>query len=247
MSGAYHFAKIFGGSQVTGWTVYSGNVYQASYTAASPNICFCQGDSIIWCQSALVDVNEAGEAYWDNTNDIIYAYIYNLGGAGQDPDAYDMEASYGAACHIGYDEDYITLWGLQISYGKSKTVECGGDNDYINIEHCKVTHGGGGNSTNPAAIHFPHSGAYESQSSYCLVRACSLAYGFDIRHTVSASSGHGGAISIYSVSYLTVESCQVYGYFTGDIIDFKGWTFESLSRYNTIRYNTIRADRGTLV
>lgn len=248
-SGNYHFAKLYGGEKVEGWDVYSGNIYRATYTVATSNICFCQGDSIIWVQDNLVDITEAGEAYWDSINQYIYAYVYNLGDSGQDPDAYDMEVSANSNIDIVSGNDYITIWGLQLKYAKSKGIYVGAPNagdipDSIFIEHCKITHSGGGEGANAANVHFPSNDHPEYSGDYCVVRACSLAYGFDPRRYLTPSTGHGGAVSIYSVDYLLIESCQVYGYFSGDVIDFKGSVYDPLSSHNTVRYNTIRPDRG---
>jgi|GEM_PF-3390917 len=219
-SGQYHFAKIYGSQPVTNWIQHSGNIYKARYTACDGGL-LCQGDSLFWLQSGISSLTQPGRFYV--TGDTIYAYVYNIGNRGYDPDNYAMEAAAAPIIWVnsghGHSEgaDYVTLWGLELKYAAVQIIRL--ENPlptHFYVDHCKLSHIASLDflTNNPACIYSANQDPH--YSSYSRALACSI--GYSICH---GGSDHGTGITLYCAQNFTVDSCTFFGYFSANCINFK--------------------------
>ena len=118
----WHNSIMSGGDSVTTWTVYSGNIWQATKSGSD-----CQGDgtiatlsqndSLMINMSSLGGVNAQGRFYHNGTT--IYAWLFGNG----NPNTKEMIAS----CHevVGLNHDsqkHILFYGLDFRMGKQGVI-----------------------------------------------------------------------------------------------------------------------------
>lgn len=228
---------FYSGDIVTGWTVYSGSVYQASWSGTNcvnyqgQGKCYSliqgngvlAGDSSIVPVNALGSVNVNGEFYHDNTGDILYARVYD----GGDPDDYTMIASCNPVVWMADESrhaNHVKFWGLDMRGGKGGTILSNlYPADSFFIEHCHLAFSGNIVGENPSNILCLSTG---EGSAYGLhVVACSL--GWAMNEDVSnrnnppwSGTWHGGNITLYAQENVVIESCYIYGY-GADGVHFK--------------------------
>jgi len=248
--GDYHFAQIRNSDSISDWVLHSGNIYKAAKLALTSGVpsFLMQGDSILrYYEDNISSVDAAGKYYYNSANDSLYAWVYNLGDSGYDPDAYDMQFGYDNTVDIADGEHYITFWGLHLSHARGNVIDAGeaeGDApDSIFIEHCKLTYAID-NEANTGMIENSTQSDTDTLTNgeWWVIRSCSLLTAWE------HSSGGASGMVFYSVSHMLIESCFVGGRYGQNAvsyaISFKGQTYEALNKFNTVRYTTIRPDFG---
>ena len=123
---------ISGSNLVSGWTVYSGNVYQATLTTKPWVVTFDRTMGIK--ETALGNVNAAYEWFW--TGNVLY--IYSASG---DPDTVytspGMEAGQRNWGIFINNVDYITVSNLHV-YGTNDSAICSQYEDHLSVDGVTV-------------------------------------------------------------------------------------------------------------
>lgn len=235
-------AIISGGETVTGWSVHSGNVYKAHWVPGAGNGYYdgggdpydqsytvSQGDSLLYPQSSLANVNAAGEFWHNDAADSIYAWCYGS----VDPSTQTMTASERPAVTLSAETvDHVLFYGLDLRMGKGATVmfrNSGGDgsgSDSIFFEHCNISRASFALSENPALILIRGAGAspYDTADGlagyvrWLTLKSCSLNYAITLPGAIPAHAGSG--IISYDGTDIQVDSC-VFSRLDGDGIEIK--------------------------
>jgi len=132
--------KIYGSDQITGWTVYGGNIWQAT-TAINPNesIFFVNTDgSVKWgTKQANADACDAEYEFFSNGTTM---YCYAL----TDPDSRytSVEAPTRLYCVDATGRSYITIDGLDIRHFTDNGIRIYTDTVYNTVQNCHISHGG---------------------------------------------------------------------------------------------------------
>jgi hypothetical protein len=228
-----------GDSVDAGWSVYSGNVYRAtwdrpshiSYTVAADNMCHTalQDGEMLFPQSSIANVSGAGQFHYDGT----YFYIWRLGGGS--PSSDEILAAGGPTVSFSNAaQDYVTFFGLNIHMGLQGVVEFTANPcDHNTFWHCDLAFTGYWD--NPAIIWSgnttPNNGQYNRFIS------CSIhdAYHMDTPdHTQNGTLDGSGAI-IFGEDHMYFDSCTFYN-IAGDGIHQKNTVAQC--SYNVVRYST---------
>lgn len=233
---------ISGGETVTGWSVHSGSVYKAHWVAGVGNGYYdgggdpydqsytvSQGDSLLYPQSSLANVNAAGEFWHKDAVDSIYAWCYGS----VDPSTQTMTASERPAVTLLSETvDHVLFYGLDLKMGKGATImfrTTGGDgsgSDSIFFEHCNISRASFAASENPAVVLIRGGGATPYDTATGLAgyvrwlefKSCSLNYAVTLPGVAVAHAGTG--IIVYDGTDITVDSC-VFSRLDGDAIEIK--------------------------
>jgi hypothetical protein len=249
-------AKIYGSDSVGGWTVYSGNVWQASLNYAPEVVGY--GDSILFNTAGHPLTTSTGEipthpGFFYSNGTTLYVWLKgNL-----NPNNYDMEASnHNVVMTNAIYSDNVVLWGLEFRYGSNiiYTAQTGNNSDNVTISHCRVVGAQNHGGNNPSLIQISSSDNEAGLAKNWVIRACTLITAIDPRGFTSSefeysettdstgmASGHGSGLTIYSAKDMLIESCYVAGIYTGSGIELKGKLVASLGQSDSIviRYNTI--------
>lgn len=216
-AGTSQFAKIYGSDSVSAWTVYSGNVYQATHATTTADLEpseLWQGDSWMQRQTSLGAVDAAGEWYTDGAT--IYAYVTDEG-SGYDPDNYAMEYTDNIVVDIGSGVDGVEFYGVELAYGGHRVINAGTFVDDLTLRKCNLKNAAGWTGVNSGII-----GANLSdpvRTGWQIV-SCTLggAWGHKDPGHVSETDysllGNGSPIIIYGVSQMLVDSCVFNGHVT---------------------------------
>ncbi|MGB5105839.1 MAG: hypothetical protein WBP29_15255 [Candidatus Zixiibacteriota bacterium] len=250
-------AIISGGELVTGWTVYSGSIYRASWTPATgyynasdgrKSYTLSQNDVLLNPQRTLTDVNAPGEFFHDPTSNVIYAYLWN----GSNPASQSMVASSRPAFWVRrVNTDHILCYGLDFRMGKGGTVlfeetqDLGSNN--VAFEHCNISRASFMELENSAVIFVR--GAFTSPSydsvnindyvRYLSFKSCSI--GVATAEPTPVIAHRGSGVIFYDATNTFFDSCAFY--------DLPGDGFECKNSYatgctkcigaqHTIRYST---------
>ncbi|MCK9369413.1 hypothetical protein M0R04_05705 [Candidatus Dojkabacteria bacterium] len=220
-----HSAIIVGSDPITGWTLYSGNIYQASYSDADV-ICLTQGDSLFRQYSLLSSVTGVGRYYIDAGNNIIYMWAHDLG-SGYDPDNYAVEGAHQEILHIesntavdgpqsSFGGNYCLVYGLYLRNASNQIISLGeSDNDGLHdltIQRCKLAYAAASDFSlnNPSCLFNRQLDDGEYIEDLHII-ACSS--GYVVNH---AGSTHGTGATLYNTYRTVFDSCVYFGTFTGD-------------------------------
>jgi hypothetical protein len=146
--GSGNMPKIMGSSQITGWEVYSGNVWRAScssYPGGGDNdgpVWFVNtnGDGKIhWSkkETSLGNVNAEYDWYWSGS----YLYTYSP----VDPDSrygFVEAAMRFNAIQSDWDTHYVKIENIEASFTARQTINDDYSADYWIIDGCHVHHSG---------------------------------------------------------------------------------------------------------
>jgi hypothetical protein len=257
-------AWIYGSDSLGGWTqIGSGNTYITTHTPRNSNnsTTLWQRDSLIWRQADSASVNSAGKWWYGNGH--IVAYVYNLVGAGYDPDAYNMDISVlngVLMTHIhsgGNDQRNVSVVGLGFKYQHTRVVDNWNDStspigwDSCLFSHLYMSNVAGHGGSNPSLIYnvLPEGSAgYD----YNRVVACSLGtvYSFGPSAGVTLpqteETSHGNAITFYGLRYSVVDSNVFFGHQSEAAIYFKCSYFGGTGAgvHDTVRFNTFNCRSG---
>jgi len=103
--------RITGTELVSGWTQYSGNIYQASFTNSIDIYLLVEDQTTMAMPvGSLAAVTGAGKFWFDDTNNLVYYWASD----GADPDTHTMEIGARYDVVSSDDREYITFDGLQI-------------------------------------------------------------------------------------------------------------------------------------
>lgn len=217
-----HLATIYSGDSVGNWTLYSGNVYQASWTPSSEDEnfsnflnypCVIGGDSIYNSQLSIGAVTVPGYFYYDPTNDILYIYPYLSG----DPDVSGhrilASALAGAVLFYGGMTRYTEFFGLDLKMGIGGAI-CFNSNwrhSFNSFIHCNIAHNNTGVSNNSSVIYMGgYGGGYsDSLQNYSygnVFRACSI-YSATSNISMEGSSHAGSGCTFYGMRQTVFDSC----------------------------------------
>lgn len=217
-AGEYHFARLYGGNLVTGWTQYSGNVYQASHDAAgNDNSELWQDGQWVVRQTSLGAVDAAGEWYNDSVSNVIYAYITN-DGPGADPDNYTMIHADNVPVSVS-GADYVEFHGLYVGYGSPRVFNSDDIDDNILIRDCKMTHAAGWNGVNASVI-YTGATAEPGRTGWRLINdSLGYAWGHDgidqggpYGQINYEENTNGYIVALYAMKGMVVDSCTIYGH-----------------------------------
>jgi hypothetical protein len=224
-SGQYHFAKIWGSEQVTGWTqIGASNIYHANFTTFSTlydvGAAF-YGDSVLWTQLDSASVTQAGQ--WWAGNGHVIAYLHDLG-SGYDPDNYDMElsdrgvVSFTRAAGL---QSNIKFGGLEFKNANNRLIGMSDTRaDSLSWIHCKMdkVYGWGGIN---ASLYYTGNLGTADVFTYHKIQACSLGSAWAISASYLPDYAHGIAVELYSLKNSVIDSCKIYGVQTVAGIGFK--------------------------
>lgn len=193
--------KIYGSDQVTGWTVYSGNIWQATLSGsieARPVWLIETGGNITHGdrKTSIGGLSNEGDYYHDRGANTLYLY------AATDPDTRytSVEAAqrYDGILGDGPDIDYITIEGLEVAFagytdgaGSSRPgvihIHDSGMNNWI-IQDSYLHHGG------DEQVEYGHVVRLTGMNH--TVRRCTITNG--ARHNISilATSGNATGMTI---------------------------------------------------
>lgn len=220
---------ISGGEPVTGWSVYSGNVYRASWSPAAgyldagsdgkKSYTLSQNDRLLYPQASVAAVNVPGEFFHDPSGNFIYAYLWDSA----NPSTVTMRASSRPAVALtAENQDHILFYGLDLRMGKAGTVlfrDPGGDgpgSDSIFFEHCNITRSSFMALENAAIIFIRGGGAtpYDSSSGlaqyarWLTVKACSI--GVCVAEASGVLAHLGNGVSAYDATDVLIDSTVFY-------------------------------------
>jgi hypothetical protein len=225
----------WGSEQITGWNVYSGQVYRVSHGATSPLYCVAQGDSILTAVSSLSGVNSQGKFFHDQAAGMVYVWAWG----GGDPDLYDMEISDHAVIRFEHGSDYSTIWGITLKYSENHclVVRGGGQSSpsYVYIDHVKATHCASDVNINVSPFYFGTSGTtnYLDNSRYSRIRACSADFAIEQFGNTHNNAGYYS----YGMTYCVMESSWS-GPHAKTGVYIKGQSSAGFTNYgNSFRYN----------
>jgi hypothetical protein len=238
-------AKIYGSDSVGGWTVYSGNIWQASLGYVPEVVGY--GDSILFLKAAMPAVS--GSFYSNGTT----LYVWLKGNL--NPNNYDMEASnHNVVVMYANRSDNVTIRGLEFRYGHNiiYTAQESSNPDNVTLYRCRFVGAEAGGQSNPSLIQIASMGDTAALGHNWVVRACTLVTAIDPRgfmlpgfgqsgelDSVGMASGHGSGMTIYGVKNMLVESCLVTGTYTGHGIEIKNSGAGCVVDSIVIRYNTV--------
>jgi hypothetical protein len=233
----YGLAHLCGGDSLpqTGWTIYSGNVYQRNYVATTnwadtKFYVVTQGDSLLEPQTGIP--SSPGKFYYNTSTQTLYVYLNGIGG-NYNPASYGMWTGTQAAVDFSSAKaNYVTILGFDIRYAEVAGVFFGSSGaSYALISHCTVRWCGNQGQSNAACIGSRSIFAESSAGVYNTIRACSLDYVTD--EPIGERQRYG--TDFYSENFITVESCWVGSHLSGGIY-LKGAGYGH-SNTATVRYN----------
>ena len=103
--------KIFGGELLSGWSVYSGNIYRVSYTGTKSYV-LGQNDQLLIPAYSVGDITGPGRFFHDSGSGYVYAWLYGSA----NPGSTSMVIARKSAVKF-YEEgtDYVRIWGLNLA------------------------------------------------------------------------------------------------------------------------------------
>lgn len=216
-AGQYHFARIHGGTTITGWTqVGVSNVWIANYTPKRTNPPLYQGrNNLILRVADSASVNSAGK-YWNGNGRFV---VWLHGNA--NPNSVEVVAGERYNVELqrsGVRQNYVKLIGLSFEYSFAKGITAldGQQPDYISIERCFFNQVAASGGTNVAHINFMANGGVDDGSDFISVLACSLGYswtwgGADDAAVQTLNYNNSSAMSVYQMRYSVIDSCTFFG------------------------------------
>lgn len=215
--GSYHFARIHGGTRITGWTQRgTSNVWIANYTPKKSNPPLYQGrTNLIWRVADSASVNSAGK-YW-NGNGRFVAWLHGNANPNNEEivagERYNVELRRG-----GTAQKHIRFIGLSFEYSFAKGVTCldGAQSDSISFLNCFFNQVAASGGTNVAHINFMANSGANDGADWISVVSCSLGYtwtwnGADDATTQTLSGNNASAMSVYQMRYSVIDSCTFFG------------------------------------
>ena len=231
-------AELWGSNSVTGWDVYSGSVYRAAYSYAGATLALFQSDSNLYAASSVANVNGAGQWYFDDANNYLYAWCWG----GGDPDTYGMEISDNYIFTFDGRARKTQIWGFTLRYAwrhaVNLTTYASALPDSIYIEHITAFHTGdyeNNQNTSPifSAVAGSAADAYFSYGS--IVRACSVDWVSNTEDNVIHQYGFG----IYGFLHSVIESSWTGPHTPTGILLKSQSSVDYTNQYVTVRYNRI--------
>lgn len=223
-SASFLNTTISGGDSITGWSVYSGNVYQATYDPtgdgrnASQTWCLVQNDSMMYPCESLSEVDAAGEWYYNDATNTFYAYCFN----GGSPSSREMLASFKPAVLINNEaKDHIQFIGLKFQMGAQGVIEINAGVDSVIFKHCDFAFNSYNNSNNPCLVWNGRNNDVLGNNNAFI--ACSFHDVLCNRYTSATlppDSHWGAGAIIYSQHNMVFDSCTFFRC-AGDGIHFK--------------------------
>ncbi|HBZ00170.1 MAG TPA: hypothetical protein DEO84_02510, partial [candidate division Zixibacteria bacterium] len=240
-------SQIWSGDVVTGWSQYSGNVYQASWTPSNSNInwstgypCIVQSDSLLAPAGSLGGITRAGLYYYNGST--LYIWPYNNGNPGAA--GRTILASAREVVRFWSGQDHIVFFGLGLKMGVQGTIyfsESPADsNSFI---HCNLAHVNHDANNNSSIIFFadlgPGSNIWNYGNSFvaCNIYAATADGGGSFNHL-------GNGVSLYSCRQTHFDSC----YFTqipGDGVHIKQGYAAYPAYGNRVAYSTFNGRGNT--
>ncbi len=239
-SGAYHFAKIYASTAITGWTNLSGEIYTSS-TVVAPDEMLFEGEYALLNNSS----SNLNRGEWWTDSSVIRVRLRD----GRNPSTTSIERNgtqtnaqtAGAKYAVQLNEEaYVTLWGLEFKYGNNRNISSDNEGDYITIAHCKIGPCGGRGDYNPGNV---YTGTTNTHFDNWRITADSIgsSYAFGGNGLVPE---WGSGMTFYSQNNLLVDSCVFYGFQTLAALYHKN--DNPYDVYNNIyRYNTFTVDNQT--
>ncbi|MGB5107335.1 MAG: hypothetical protein WBP42_11550 [Candidatus Zixiibacteriota bacterium] len=219
-------AVISGGESVTGWTLYTGNIWEVPWAPAAgyydagdgdKSYTLTQNDSLLNPQLALVDVNAPGEFFHNASTNRIYAYLWDAG----NPTTKSMVASARPAFWVkSVNTDYIYCYGIDFRMGKGGTVffedVSSLNSDHVTFEQCNITRVSFLQNENPAVIFVRGNFTNPSYDStnindyvrYLSFKACSIGVATAEPTNVLAHRGSGAIL--YDATNVFWDGCAFY-------------------------------------
>ena len=243
---------ISAGDSVTGWSLYSGNIYKA-YWNPNPGKYFydqnawtmVQNDTLMIPQSSFSGINAGGKFYYNPSSDTVYVWPYNNGS----PNDREMLISARPSVLLNNNVKHILFYGLTFKMGKQGVVWFyGGRIDSVFFEYCKFNFISHAINENPCLI---FAGGHPTDSSgwrfYDYFKACSIGVAIGVNGTFGTAYDGGtespmehrgsGAI-FYGMSKTTFDSCVFYN-LCGDGIYFKNDFDGSMNTVGSVVKNCI--------
>jgi hypothetical protein len=211
--------KIYGSDQLTGWTVYSGNIWQAT-TSINPNksIYFVNTDgSVKWgTKQANADACDAEYEFFSNGTTM---YCYAL----TDPDSRytSVEVPTRAYCIGATGQSYITIDGLDIRHFTDNGIRIYTDAVYNTVQNCQISYGG--ESVSGAGQGIIIRGSYH-QIIGNTIHDCSI-------HGIRTSTASGKTTSNITISENEVYDCY------HSLIDLSNGNATGVSTDHTVTRN----------
>lgn len=248
--GAREDVRIIGSDEVTGWSLYAGNIYQASFTA--PTKCSsgfqanCWEDRARWFYpvSTLAGIVQPGQFYYDGSS--VYVWPWD----NQPANTHQIECSVRHTVPWGdYDgfwpnvpKNYITVKNLTIMQSHDRGISLSssaGNMDFIN-NIVTFSTGCGTAGSNPSAFYHGKCGVYEAcyRSNINIIGNIISEAGSDKGPGIDApgSSDHAGAaIKFYQVDNSIIANNTMYNVAQG--VALKGGNARITIQDNVI-YNT---------
>lgn len=230
--GDWHFAKIHGGDQITGWTIDAGNIYTTTH--ADPSYMF-QDDTLLL---RVLSYGALAEGTFYASGGTLYVWAVG----GDDPDNhYVCEAggstTWGAVLICGktnpnpyndgfaYSADSFLVYGLELKYGSGSLIWM---NPYVEptigatFRNCKFSMVQGQYGGNPALVATSSNGAYNINSGIRFVRdSMTGCYAITNDGTAEYFSKKGWLIDDYSMKNCTVDSNWFYGHASSGAVYLK--------------------------
>jgi hypothetical protein len=117
MYGSGNAPEISGTDLLTSWSLYSGSIYQASYTNAITTLLLIEDGVVATAVGSIGGITAAGMFYADDTNHIIYYRALHS----DNPSSHVMEVGGRASCVVCSNQSYITLRNLRLHGAGSGT------------------------------------------------------------------------------------------------------------------------------
>ena len=134
-----HSPKVSGADLITGWSVDSGDRYQATLATTPYHVLV---DGVLGTGKASAGAcTSNGDFYYDGGGNTLYLYDDT-----QDPDDYSspgIEATVrDTVVEFATDQDYVTLDGIHVSGGNYASIRAVNPGNYCVIQNCLVEYAG---------------------------------------------------------------------------------------------------------
>ncbi len=228
-------AKIYGGDLLTGWSVYSGNIYKKIWDGPRTYV-LGQNNRLLIPVSSAGSITQPGQFHFDEGSQTVYAWLY---GSANPNNETMIIARKQAVVFNQENTDYIRIWGLALGYGKPEVISYAAKCKYTSIEHCDIYCGGYETDGNGGGIlYYAYDGGKNAADSstygrYNKVIACTIG---NLMEERGSAYSHG--IATYCEQYVLIESCYVYPPI-GNGIYFKDRLESQTHIGNVAKFNTI--------
>jgi hypothetical protein len=212
--------RIWSGDSVGNWTLYSGNVYRASWTPSAQHgsvdpsyPCIVGGDSIYAPVSSIGGVNHVGYFYYDYGADLLYIYPYK----GGDPDQTGERILASAQPVVEFTDGlirYTQFFGLDLKMGTGAAIYFNENwrSDFNSFIHCNIAHGIASYANNASVIgsfSYGDPGEPDTLEGFYYgnsFRACSI-YSATSALGQNQTSHAGSGFTLYGQRQWIIDSC----------------------------------------